>query len=124
MGRTRGRRHPRAVGVADVDATVPKATPIDRYAAHETTTVYAGVHTFPMLPEFLSFDLTSLIEGEERAAVVIEFLVTPDGELSQTAIFRARVRNRAKLAYSHVGPWLEGAAALSAKVAPADLRRN
>ncbi len=99
------------VGVADVDATVPKGTPVDCYAAHETTTVYAAVHTFPMLPERLSFDLTSLVAGEERAAVVIEFVVTPDGELSQTAIFRARVHNCAKLAYSHVGPWLEGSGA-------------
>jgi VacB/RNase II family 3'-5' exoribonuclease len=99
------------VGVADVDATVPRGTPIDCYAAQETTTVYAGVHTFPMLPERLSFDLTSLVAGEERPAVVIEFVVAPDGGLSQTAIFRARVRNCAKLAYSRVGPWLEGSGA-------------
>jgi VacB/RNase II family 3'-5' exoribonuclease len=96
------------VGVADVDATVPKGTPIDCYASRETTTVYAGIHTFPMLPERLSFDLTSLVEGEERAAVIIEFVVTPDGSIIQAAIFHARVVNRAKLAYSHVGPWLEG----------------
>src|SRR5262249_1408272 len=31
------------VAIADVDAKVAKGTPIDIHAAHETTTVYAGV---------------------------------------------------------------------------------
>ena len=56
------------VAIADVEACVAKATPIDGYAAQETTTVYAGVRTFPMLPERLSTDLTSLGEGQDRAA--------------------------------------------------------
>ena len=38
------------VGVADVDSLVGKGTPIDAHAAQETTTVYTGVRTFPMLP--------------------------------------------------------------------------
>src|SRR3954452_13366772 len=55
------------VGIADVSAAVPKDTPIDAYASSATTTVYAGVKTFPMLPEALSTDLTSLSEGQDRA---------------------------------------------------------
>lgn len=104
------------VGVADVDSAAARGTPIDRYAAHETTTVYAGIHTFPMLPERLSFDLTSLNENQDRAAVVIEMVVAPDGAIACNSIYRARVRNRAQLTYSGVGPWLEGGAASPAKV--------
>jgi VacB/RNase II family 3'-5' exoribonuclease len=102
------------VGIADVSAAVAIGTPVDAYAASETTTVYAGVHTFPMLPERLSTDLTSLSEGETRAAVVIEFVVAADGSISGEAVYAAMVRNRAKLAYSAVGPWLDRTGTLDA----------
>jgi len=105
------------VGVADVDSAVAKGTPIDCYAAHETTTVYAGVHTFPMLPERLSTGITSLNESEDRAAVVIEMLVSADGSVASGAIYQALVRNGAQLTYNGVGPWLEGGASPPAKVA-------
>jgi len=105
------------VGVADVDSAVAKGTPIDYYAAHETTTVYAGVHTFPMLPERLSTGITSLNESEDRAAVVIEMLVSADGSVASGAIYQALVRNGAQLTYNGVGPWLEGGASPPAKVA-------
>jgi exoribonuclease-2 len=104
------------VGIADVDSVVAKDTPIDRYAAHETTTVYAGIHTYPMLPEQLSTNLTSLAENGDRAAIVVEFVVSDDGVLSASSIYRARVRNHAQLAYSSVGPWLEGKAPAPDKV--------
>jgi exoribonuclease-2 len=105
------------VAIADVDSAVAKGTPVDRYAALETTTVYAGVHTYPMLPERLSTDLTSLSEFGDRAAVVIEFAVAADGGFDSTAIYRARVRNHAQLTYNGVGAWLEGKGAAPAKVA-------
>ena len=105
------------VGVADVDAAVADGTPIDGYAAYETTTVYAGVHTFPMLPERLSTDLTSLSENGDRPAIVIEMTVAADGSVTDGVISRARVRNRAQLTYNAVGPWLEGHAPAPPKVA-------
>ncbi|HTS66247.1 MAG TPA: RNB domain-containing ribonuclease [Candidatus Acidoferrales bacterium] len=104
------------VGVADVDALVERGTPIDMHAERETTTVYAGVSTFPMLPERLSTDLTSLNENETRAAIAIEMVVRGDGEIVSSRVFRALVRNRAQLTYNGVGAWLEGSAA-PAKVA-------
>ncbi len=111
------------VGVADVDSAVAKATPIDTHAAHETTTVYAGIRTFPMLPERLSTDLTSLSEGQDRSAIVIEMLVGADGAFSNALVYRALVRNRAQLTYNGVGPWLEGSAGPPPKVAAsADLQ--
>ena len=107
------------VGVADVDYAVSKGTPIDRHAARETTTVYAAVRTFPMLPEQLSTDLTSLNENQDRAAVVMEYVVAADGSVSATKVYRAMVRNRAQLTYSAVGVWLEGTAGPPPKLASA-----
>lgn len=111
------------VGVADVDSAVPKGTPLDLHAQRETTTVYTGVRTFPMLPEKLSTDLTSLNENQDRAALVIEFVVGPDGVIGAHSIYQARLRNHAQLAYNAVGAWLEGKASAPPKVAAsADLQ--
>jgi VacB/RNase II family 3'-5' exoribonuclease len=100
------------VGIADVDVFVPKGSPIDRAAAGNTCSLYTGVHVFPMLPEVLSTQRSSLLaDSHERLAVVTEFVVLGDGTLDhdKTAICIARVQNRAKLAYGKVGAWLEGA---------------
>jgi exoribonuclease-2 len=105
------------VGVADVDSAVPKGTPLDGHAAREATTVYAAVRTFPMLPEQLSTDMTSLNENQDRAAVVMEFVVAADGSVGAHSIYRAMVRNKAQLTYNAVGAWLEGTAAPPPKVA-------
>ncbi len=105
------------VGIADVDSRVVIDTPIDRHAAAQTTSVYTAVHTFPMLPEELSTDMTSLNEASDRAAIVIEFVVPPDGTFNQAKIYRAIVRNKAQLTYSGVGAWLEGSAPAPPKVA-------
>ena len=105
------------VGVADVDGTVRRGTPIDAHAASETTSVYTGVRTFPMLPVELSEGLTSLNENEDRAAVVTEFCVDEHGICGEGQIYRALVRNHAQLAYNAVGAWLEGKGDAPAKVA-------
>jgi exoribonuclease-2 len=98
------------VGIADVDSLVPKGSPIDKFADANTTSLYTGIHTFPMLPEELSTDRTSLLEdGKDRLAVITEFVVLADGNLddAQTKIYIARVVNKAKLVYERVGAWLE-----------------
>jgi VacB/RNase II family 3'-5' exoribonuclease len=105
------------VGIADVSAAVLKGTPIDRHAADQTQTVYTAVRNFSMLPTELSTDLTSLNQDQDRTAMVVEFVVDPEGKVGQTSIYRALVRNRAQLAYSRVGSWLEGKASADAKVA-------
>jgi exoribonuclease-2 len=98
------------VGIADVDALVPKDSKVDRFARLNTVTLYTGVHTFSMLPPVLSTDRTSLLEGVDRLAVITEIVVGRDGELddAQTRIYPARVTNKAKLVYERVGAWLEG----------------
>ena len=97
-----------SVGVADVATLVRLGSAADEHAATNTTSVYTGVVTFPMLPERLSTDLTSLNEGEDRFAVVISFDVAPDGALGKPDVVRALIHNRAKLTYDAVGGWLEG----------------
>jgi ribonuclease R len=99
------------VGIADVDALAPKGSAVDHFAAQNTTSLYTGVHTFPMLPLELSTDRTSLLgDGRERLAVITDFVVRADGTLddAQTSIYVARVVNHAKLVYERVGAWLEG----------------
>ncbi len=96
------------VAVADVDSLVTKGSAIDDHARTNTTSVYTAAQIFPMLPERLSTDLTSLNENEERPAVVVEMTVRTDGEVTHSDIGRALVRNRAKLAYNGVAAWLDG----------------
>jgi exoribonuclease-2 len=96
------------VGIADVDWAAPKNAPADKQASLETTSVYAGVITFPMLPPELSTDLTSLLEGGDRRALVMELHVLESGKVKEHTVYAALVRNRAKLAYSSTGAWLEG----------------
>ena len=111
------------VGIADVDNFVPKQSAIDQHAARETTTVYAGVRNFPMLPEELSTGKTSLLENQDCLSVVIEFVVDAGGHVTSSDVFRALVRNHAQLQYNSVGAWLEGTAPAPAKVAAsADLQ--
>lgn len=105
------------IAVADVDTDVPADSPIDRHAAQQTTSVYTGVETFPMLPMELSTDLTSLNEAADRLAIVVEMVVADDGSISSSGVYRALVRNQAQLTYNGVGPWLEGTGAPPPKVA-------
>jgi len=105
------------VGIADVDAFVAKDSPIDQHAATETTTVYAGICNFAMLPEELSTGASSLLENVDRPGVVIEFVIASAGSISSSDVYRAIVRNKAQLTYGAVGAWLEGTAAAPPKVA-------
>ncbi len=96
------------VGVADVDAFVPKGSATDRRAGTECTSVYADVATFPMLPDEFSTARTSLLDGQDRAAMFVELRISAGGEVTCHDVYRATLCNRAKLAYHSTGAWLEG----------------
>ncbi len=102
------------VAIADVDTLVKKDSPIDSCAQQNTTSVYTAARIFPMLPERLSTDLTSLNAQQDRLAVVTELVFAADAHLTSSTIYRARVHNFAKLAYDSVAQWLEGKGALPA----------
>jgi VacB/RNase II family 3'-5' exoribonuclease len=105
------------VAIADVDALIKRDSPIDQHARSNTTSVYTAAQIFPMLPEKLSTDLSSLGENQERLAIVVDMTVDTAGALSDSSIYRALVLNRAKLAYDSVAAWLTGAAAPPPRVA-------
>ena len=96
------------VAIADVDSLVRKGTALDNHARHNTTSVYTAARIFPMLPDLLSTNLTSLNLNEDRFALVVEMELRVDGSLLNSSIYRALVRNHARLAYNNVAPWLEG----------------
>jgi VacB/RNase II family 3'-5' exoribonuclease len=96
------------VAVADVDLYVKRESPTDRHAARNGTSVYTGIQTFPLLPDRLSKGITSLLPGEDRVAVVIEYSVLPNGDFRPSDVFRALVNNKAKLVYEEIGDWFEG----------------
>jgi VacB/RNase II family 3'-5' exoribonuclease len=100
------------VAVADVDAMVKKGSAIDEHAGRNTTSVYTAARIFPMLPEKLSTDLTSLNYASERLALIVELDVGEDGVLQHSDVYEAFVRNHAKLAYNGVAAWLEGIGAI------------
>jgi VacB/RNase II family 3'-5' exoribonuclease len=105
------------VAIADVDAAVKSGSAIDGHARTNTTSVYTVAEVFPMLPERLSTDLTSLGEGQERLAIVMEMTVAADGRVAGSDVYRAAVRNHAKLAYDSVAAWLDGMAPAPAPLA-------
>jgi ribonuclease R len=96
------------VAIADVDSYVPKDSILDKHAQRNTTSVYTGVEIFPMFPDKLSKDLTSLPMNKNRLAMITEYEVLPRGNVKPGRIYRALVRNKAKLVYEQVGEWLEG----------------
>src|ERR1039457_2411226 len=96
------------VAIADVDALVKKGSALDDHARQNTTSVYTVAQIFPMLPEKLSTDLTSLNYESDRLAIVVEMVLAGDGSFRSSDLYQATVRNRAKLAYNSVAGWLEG----------------
>lgn len=104
------------VGIADVDSLVPAGSAIDKHAEENTTSVYTGVKTFPMLPEELSTGLTSLNQDQDRLAVVTEMVFAADGTMKSSDIYPALLKNYAKLAYETVGDWLDKKSGVPASV--------
>ncbi len=104
------------VAIADVDLFVPKESQTDIYASRNGTSVYTGIEVFPLLPNRLSTKLTSLLPEADHAALVIEFSVFPDGEITPGPVSRGLIRNKAKLIYEEIGGWLEGKVGVPASV--------
>ena len=108
------------VAIADVDALVKQQSALDEHPRQNTTSVYTAAQIFPMLPTRLSTDLTSLNFQTDRLALVIDMVIGADGALAESSLYRATVRNKAKLAYNGVGAWLEGRGQLPPEVAAVD----
>jgi ribonuclease R len=105
------------VAIADVDSSVKDGSAIDEHACHNTTSVYTAAQIFPMLPEKVSTDVTSLNFNQDRLSIVIEMTVGTDGSVQESHIYRAWVRNHAKLAYNSAAAWLENKGAIPPEIA-------
>jgi len=95
------------VAIADVDSSITKGMALDEHARHNTTSIYTAAEIFPMLPEKVSTDITSLNLNEDRLSIVVEMLIDPDGTVEASSLYRTWVHNQAKLAYNSVAAWLE-----------------
>ena len=96
------------VAIADVDAVVKKDTPIDQHAKMNAASIYTSARIFPMLPEKLSTNLTSLNPDEDRLAIVVEMVIDNEGFVTSPHVYRAKVRNKAQLAYDAISDWIDG----------------
>ena len=105
------------VAIADVAALVRLGSALDEHARQNTTSVYTAAQIFPMLPEKLSTDLTSLNFAVDRRSIVIEMVFDVGGALQKSDVYEAIVHNRAKLAYNSVAAWLDGTGAMPAAIA-------
>ncbi len=105
------------IAIADVDLFVLPRSQTDIYAKGNATSIYTGIDVFPLLPQRLSAKLTSLLPEADHFALVVEFGVSPDGEISQGSIYQAIIRNKAKLVYEEIGSWMEGKSDLPESVA-------
>ena len=95
------------IGIADVDAFVPKDSAVDLHAQRNTTTVYTGIVTYPMLPDDLSYDRTSLLPDQDRLAMCMDIVVDKSGTVVETRAYQALVRNKAKLDYNSIAKWFD-----------------
>lgn len=93
------------IGIADVDSFVPKGSAIDLHAQRNTTTVYTGIVTYPMLPDELSYDRTSLLPDQDRLAMCTDLIIDEDGTVIESDAYPALIRNKAKLDYNSIGQW-------------------
>ena len=105
------------IAISDVDSEVPKGSAIDVHAAAQTTSVYTGAAIFSMIPPELSAGATSIFAGSDRKSMVIEMIIAANGTVTSAQIYRAMVTNKAQLAYSSVGAWLDSGAAIPKTIA-------
>jgi exoribonuclease-2 len=115
-----GRKVKILVAVADVDALVRNSSAINEHAQHNTTSIYTAAEIFPMLPEKLSTNLTSLNFDQDRLSIVVEMVVDSDGIVQNSTVYQALVRNHAKLAYNSVAAWLDGSGMTPAAISAVD----
>lgn len=94
------------VAIADVSHFVTRGSALDAEARARGTSVYLPDRVIPMLPERISNELCSLRPEEDRYAMVVEFDVSPRGELSNPAFKEAVIRSHARFTYDRAADML------------------
>ena len=85
--------------IADLGAFVAPGGPLDAEVHARGQTIYCPDIRVPLHPTVLSEGAASLLEGQERPALLWTLDLDSDGVLQGTDVRRVRVRSRAKLNY-------------------------
>lgn len=88
------------VAIADVAAYVRPGSALDLEARRRGNSSYFPDRVVPMLPEALSGDLCSLVDGEDRACLAVRLVLGPDGTKLGHRFTRGLMRSRATLSYA------------------------
>ncbi len=104
------------VAIADVANYVRPGSVIDREAELRANSVYFPDRVVPMLPERLSTDLCSLLEGQERPCMAVRMVFDQHGRKRRHTFVRGVMRSAAKLAYEEAQAAIDGSP--SAKCVP------
>jgi ribonuclease R len=110
------------VAIADVAHYVRPGGALDREARWRGNSSYFPDRVVPMLPERLSADLCSLIEGQDRPCIAVRIVLDEAGRKVAHRFTRALMRSAASLAYAQAQACVDGAPdAAAAPHAPAVL---
>ncbi|MEO0820600.1 MAG: ribonuclease R [Pseudomonadota bacterium] len=110
------------VAIADVAWYVRPGSALDREARRRGNSTYFPDRVAPMLPERLSADLCSLVEGEDRPCVALRMQIAPDGSRLSHRFTRAMMRSPAALSYEQAQGVEDGTAEGIAEPVAAVLR--
>ncbi len=98
------------VAIADVAHYVTPGSALDREARKRGNSSYFPDRVVPMLPDTLSGDLCSLHEHVDRAVLVAEMQIDPQGNKTGHRFHRAMIRSQGSLEYAQVQAAIDGAA--------------
>jgi ribonuclease R len=96
------------VAIADVAHYVRSGSRLDREAQLRGNSVYFPDRVVPMLPERISNDLCSLIEGEDRPCLAVRLIIDNRGHKRSHTFQRAMMRSAAKLSYQEAQAAIDG----------------
>lgn len=96
------------VAIADVAHYVTPRSSLDAGALERGNSVYFPDRVVPMLPEELSADLCSLIEGADRPCMVVEIDIAADGTKTNHRFLRGLMRSHASLSYEQAQAAIDG----------------
>lgn len=87
------------VHIADVSYYVKTGDALDREAIERETSVYLVDRCIPMLPEILSNDLCSLVEGKDRLCMAAIFEVGKEGNVINKKFGRTVINSSKRFSY-------------------------
>jgi ribonuclease R len=96
------------VAIADVAHYVRPGSALDREARRRGNSTYFPDRVVPMLPEQLSADLCSLVDGADRPCIAVRLTLDADGHKRAHRFTRALMRSAATLTYSQVQAAIDG----------------